>query len=335
MRTSTASTFVIALFLLVIAPPAQAAKPLAEINLELGRNDTNRIVAPVYDTSQAPSVHFEPLEVGFDPSSLVVRRLVKRVPQNTLPSSLDLGRLLADGLTWEGRAMGLGRAQAGEAEWKVGGTIDDLFLETRPIPFGPILYYTHLHVTFEVEGPETSATIPMRVHNMIARFNGGMGARDENTEAFNIFLVEASQELVARLNRRFFQAPHNPALEASILNMMPGMVGDREPEVRRIGLSGYQGAVEPLLELLRQLPDENHRVFVIEALAWLGSEQAVPTLVERYRGEDEDCRFYTLKALDVIGGERAEKLIEREGRKDPDPACRALANRLSGHPHPG
>lgn len=329
MKTSTFWLFSLSLALLLAAAlPAQAAKPLAEVNLELGRTETNRIVAPVYDTAQTPSVRFEPLQVDFDTSALVVRRLVKRVPQNNLPANLDVGQLLADGLIWEGRSMGLRRAEGDAADWTVSGRIDDLFLETRPIPFGPILYYTHLHVTFTVKGEGVQETVPMRVHNMIARFNGGMGARDENTEAFNIFMVEASQELVARLNRRFFKAPPNPALEASIAGLSPTLIGERESELRRIGLSGSSDAIQPLLELLRQLPDENHRVHAVEALTWLGAEEAVPVLIERYKEEDEDVRYYTLKLVDALGGDEVENFLKTRARFDPDPACRAFANRL-------
>jgi hypothetical protein len=329
MNTSTSWMIPLALALLLAgALPAEAAGPLAEINLELGRTDTNRMIAPVFDTAQTPSVRFEPLQVDFDTSGLVVRRLVKRVPQNTLPGTLDVGQLLADGLTWEGRSMGLRRAEGDAADWTVTGRIDDLFLETRPIPFGPILYYTHLHVTLTVEGKGMKETVPIRVHNIIARFNGGMGARDENTEAFNIFMVEASQELVARLNRRFFQAPPNPAIEASIAGLSPTLVGERESELRRIGLSGSPAAIQPLLELLRQLPDENHRVHVVEALTWLGAEEAVPVLIERFKEEDEDVRYYTLKLVDAIGGSEVENFLKTRARFDPDPACRAFANRL-------
>ncbi|MDY7094584.1 MAG: HEAT repeat domain-containing protein [Acidobacteriota bacterium] len=329
MRASTYCLFALTFVLLVgIALPVQAAKPLAEVNLELGRTETNRITAPVFDTAQAPSVRFEPLQVDFDTSGLVVRRLVKRVPQNTLPANLDVGQLLTDGLTWEGRSMGLGRAEGDSPDWTVSGRIDDLFLATRPIPFGPILYYTHLHVTLTVEGEGVKETVPLRVHNIIARFNGGMGARDENTEAFNIFMVEASQELIARLNRRFFQAPPNPALEASIAGLSPTLVGERESELRRIGLSGSPEAIQPLLELLRQLPDENHRVHVVEALTWLGAEEAVPVLIERYKEEDEDVRYYTLKLVDALGGDEVEEFLKTRARFDPDRACREFANQL-------
>ena len=73
-----------------------------------------------------------------------------------------------------------------------------------------------------------------------------------------------------------------------------------------------------------------HRVYLLDALASLSSAGAVQPLADRYDGEDEDARFFILKAWDYLGSEESRTLIARKGLKDKDVACRALAERLKG-----
>jgi HEAT repeat protein len=84
-----------------------------------------------------------------------------------------------------------------------------------------------------------------------------------------------------------------------------------------------------LLDVLPNRKAVGDRAEIIIALANLGSPAALEPLASRYDGEDEDCRFYTLKAFDYIGGERAASLVREKGGKDEDNACRSLAARLA------
>ena len=64
------------------------------------------------------------------------------------------------------------------------------------------------------------------------------------------------------------------------------------------------------------------------ALASLGSPAAVAPLIARYALEDEDPRWYTLKALDYIGGDEAMKFVGTAGVNDDDNGPKRLAQRI-------
>ena len=64
---------------------------------------------------------------------------------------------------------------------------------------------------------------------------------------------------------------------------------------------------------------------LIDAVGRLGASEAVSVLSARYRDEeDEDCRWYTIKALDYIGGEEALAVIGDLGVDDDHDAKRIL-----------
>jgi hypothetical protein len=56
----------------------------------------------------------------------------------------------------------------------------------------------------------------------------------------------------------------------------------------------------------------------------------VAPLSARYDKEDEDCRWYTLKAMDYIGNEAALALVRDKGVKDGHEPCKRLAKRVIG-----
>jgi hypothetical protein len=66
---------------------------------------------------------------------------------------------------------------------------------------------------------------------------------------------------------------------------------------------------------------------VINALGLIGDESAADTLKRRYPTEEEDARFYTLKALDYIGGS-SRAFAKEQGAKDASNGCRRLAERI-------
>lgn len=313
---------------LLLAAPA-SGREMVNLALEQGRTDDNRISSPVYELP-AESLTVEPIVSRLPASHKIVRRLSGRIPEYTPAPSIDLGAMLTAALQGEGGAMGLRIASStgGSAGgWTVGGTLDDLYLETKPVIFGPLLFYGYLQVTLSARrGEGEPRMLRYRLHNMYARFNGGFGVQDEAAEVVAQFLIESAQEIAARLNRDLVQAPPHPSV-ASRLALLTKVAGN-ENALRSIGLSGSPAAVPALLALLGREADENARVNLIDALANLGSAEAIEPLAARYEREDEDCRFFTLKAWDYIGGTAAAELAAAKGNRDEDNAARKLAARI-------
>ena len=331
MRTAKNTAAVAFCLLALAAGPATAARILENFNLEVGRTDKNRISAPVWDTGGVDPVIVEKIAWKPGPDYRIVRRLRMRVPEFTVSPAIDLATQLSIALQTEGSSLGLRMSAPGTKGWTVSGAVEDFYLETAPVIYGPLLLYAYMDVALTVRPAEGEPrSVRYRFHNMYARFNGGFGVQDEVAEAAAVFLIDSAQEMAARLNRDFFRAPAHPSirLEAEALAAAP--LNDREAQLRRIGLSGSRDAVPVLLGVLSREKDEGNRVYILEALANLGSEDAVRPLADRYDGEDEDCRFFTLKAWDYIGSEEARALIARKGPADKDKACQALAGRLKG-----
>lgn len=333
MRTARPVVVMILCLLALAAGPAAAARVLENFSLEAGRIDRNRIAAPVWDAAGVDPVTVEKLAWKPGPDYEVIRRLTMRVPQFTVSPIIDLGAQLSIALQTEATSLGLRVAAPGTAGWAVSGSIEDLWLETRPVIYGPLLFYAYMDVALTVRhGDGAPQSVRYRLHNMYARVNGGFGVQDEVAEAVAQFLIESGQEIAARLNRDFFHAPAHPSIRLEAESLAAGPLDDREAQIRRVGLSGSREAVPILLGVLAKEPDEGNRVYVLDALANLGSGDAVQPLAGRYDGEDEDCRFFILKAWDYIGGEEARALIARKAPKDKDVACRSLAERLKGAP---
>lgn len=331
MRTTKNVVAVTLCLLALAAAPAAAARSLENFSLDLGRVPENRIGTPVWDAAGADPVVVEKLVWKPGPGYLIVRRLKMRAPEFTVSPVLDLGAQLSIALQTEGSALGLRMSSPGASGWTVSGSIEDLWTETRPILYGPIMFYAYLDVALEVRhGGGEPQRVRYRLHNMYAQVNGGFGLQDEVGETVAQFLVESGQEIAARLNRDFFHAPVHPSvrLEAEALAAAP--LDDREAQIRRIGLSGLPEAVPLFLGLLPREKDEGNRVYLLDALASLGSADALQPLAGRYDGEDEDCRFFILKAWDYLGTEEARALIARKGPQDKDVACRSFAERLKG-----
>jgi hypothetical protein len=331
MRTTKNVVAVTLCLLALAARPAAAVRMLENFSLDLGRVPENRIGSPVWDAAGADPVVVEKLAWKPRPDYLVARRLTMRAPQFTVGPALDLGAQLSIALQTEGTAMGLRMSAPGASGWTVSGSIEDLWVETRPIIYGPIMFYAYMDVALDVRhGDGAPQTVRYRLHNMYAQVNGGFGIQDEVAETVAQFLIESGQEIAARLNRDFFHAPAHPSLRLEAEALSAGPLDDREAQIRRIGLSGSREAVPVFLGLLTREKDEGNRVYLLDALASLGSADAVQPLADRYDGEDEDCRFFILKVWDYLGSEEARALIARKGPQDKDVACRSLAARLKG-----
>jgi hypothetical protein len=308
------------------------AAAIQEIKLADGYDPNNRIVTPLYES---PGVSVELAVTGtVQPKTKFVRRTGGRLPatrgpEYDLDAKVNLGALLTEALRTEALAMGLNRAGSSERQWRVSGTIKDIFLESRQIYMGATLFYGYLDLELAVTNPGgESRTVRMRVHNYSGGYNAGFGRRDEAESGAAHLLVEGAQEILAQLNREFFKVRPNAGMSDKLTGLQAGPK-EKLGDLRMVGLSGLPAAVPSLLGWLAKEQDENLRSALVDALALLGSSDAVATLSARYATEDEDVRWYTLKAMDYIGGEEANRVINGSGMKDKDAAPKRLARRIT------
>ncbi len=310
-----------------------AVGTIKEVRLANGYDDVNRIAAPVFDGSAAQPVHFA-IRSGYDRGAKIVRRgatnMFTRGPEYNLDKAIDLGSLFTEALRTESAAMGFQAASTPDAAWSVEGAIRNVYLESKQIPYGLTLFYGYMDVELQVRnGRAAPQTRRLRFHHYYGGYNAGMGRKDEAEEALAQLLVESAQEAVGRLNRDFFKAAPSSGVVSS-LSQLQGPAPVAPADVHRIGLSGSAEAVQPLLDVLAKEADENRRSAIIDALARLGATGAVTVLANRYVTEDEDCRWYTLKAMDYIGSPEALVLVKDKGLKDKDGGPRRLAGRILG-----
>ena len=319
--------------LLAVAAAALTAQAtMNQVVLATGETDVNRL-PPVYEASQMAPLTVGAFTSGYDKKQLFVRRaggnFFTRGPEYRLNPSVDLGALLTESLTTQGKAMGLKLASAGQSGWQLSGSIRDVYLESRQIPYGATLFYGYLDTDIQVSGPGGAKhTARVRLHNYCGGYNAGMGRRDEAESCAAQLLIEGAQELLARLNRTHFKAAPQTAMGSKLTALSAASVDKQLASVRAIGLSGLPDATAALLTLLPSVKSESGRGVVIEALASLGSASAVGPLSARYATEDEDPRWYTLKAMDYIGGDEAMKFVAASGVKDKDTGPKRLADRI-------
>ena len=181
-----------------------------------------------------------------------------RGPEYNLDKSLDLGALFGSALKQEATAMGFGAS--GASAWQVDGTIKDIYVESKQIPYGATLFYGFMDVDFRIaQGGAAPQTVSMRLHNYNGGYNAGMGRKDEAMVALAHLLVEGAQEALARLNRLHFKAPPHPGV-AALLEQVKTMGANRPAAaVHRVALSGSPEAPAVLLALVPKEPDENRR----------------------------------------------------------------------------
>ena len=252
-----------------------------------------------------------------------------RGPEYKLNPEVSIGPLLTEAVRTQATAMGFKPATDAEPGWHLSGTVREAYLESRQVPYGATLFYGYMSVELQLRNQTGSqVTVPMRLHNYFSAFNAGLGRRDEAESGAAQVLVDGAQELLARLNREHFHAPPNPALRSTITAIQAGTVEDHPAELRAIGLSGVDTAVPALAAILPDEPTEGGRVAIIDALAILGSPDVVATLTSRYENEEEDCRWYTLKALDYIGTDEALEFVRSTGLDDDDSGPERLAQRI-------
>lgn len=326
--------FLAVLALVGLAAHAQAGT-IKKVRVdEFGHDKINRLTRPVYVASGVLPLRVGTITSGYDRKAKVVRgwgNLFTKGPSYDLDSAVDLGTLLTQALRDEAKAMGFALAATeGEKAWEISGTLKDMHTDSQQITgYGAVLSYGFLDLELAVRPPDGAAqNRRWRAHTFFGKVNMGFGRKDEAEAGLAHLVVEGAQDIVARLNREFLKAPPSPAMEEKLRVLTASGVQGHEAELHLVGLSGLPSAVAPLLTLLEKEPSEDNRSPIINALARLGSAEAVATLANRYEREDEDCRWYTLKAMDYIGGDKAAAVLKEKGSKDQDDANKRLIKKL-------
>lgn len=311
----------------LLANPVSAGT-IESIDLGVARESTI-VAGPVW----LPPAEFR-LEVGvfghtFDYSKLLVDDYGASGSKDFLAAGVDLGALFAEELGRQARELGI---VTGGGGWRVSGTVEDVLLKNREIPWGPLVFSGHVDVRLDVAAPTgETTTVRFRFRPTSLRFNAGFGAKDENVEAVAQALIESAQEALARLNRRFFGLPPHPRVADKLADVRRAGARPEEADIRWLGLSGAAEAVEPLLAVLRGGKEESARAEAVEALLLLGAEQALPELRQSYAKEDEDVRCAILAAVPELDSEGGVAwLASGGGVRDKNKACRHIALRRMG-----
>jgi hypothetical protein len=313
MRTSATTLVLVAV---VCGVSVSAIATIKQVKLLDGYDDANRITAAVFDAKSLPPVSIT-VKPAYDRNAKIVRRgatsMFTRGPEYNLDKAVDLGAIFTDSLRAESAAMGFRTAPSSEG-WQVDGTLTDIYLESKQIPYGQTLFYGYMNVEFQIRSSAgATETRQMRLHDYFGGYNAGIGRRDEAEAALAHLLVEGAQDAIARLNREFFKAPPAADLTALVARIQPSGIDPNGNELHRVGLSGAPGAAAALLKWIPGEADEDKRSAMIDVLADLAAPDAVSVLSSRYRAEDEDCRWYTLKVMDYLGGDAALAVVRDQG----------------------
>jgi hypothetical protein len=309
-------------------PGSADAATVKRVRLELGREDNNAITQPIFEASRLPALAIGAVTSRLPAGTIDVTPSGKGRPI-TFAADIDYASLLREALVSESKAMGFRAGAAGEAAAQVDVRLRALAGEHYIAAFRPVQVFTTLEVEISVTPPGRAAK------TRVARvFDYYVGANVEAAMA-RLFL-QAAHQLLAQIARVDLGGVASAAIGRMITALPGRRANDVEHDVYLIGLSGSPDAVPALLGLLPRFKDADTRSAVINGLGLLGAPEAVEPLVGRYAAEDEDCRWFTLKALAAIGGDRANAALEEKGGKDERAACRRLAERArqGGQPVP-
>jgi len=288
------------------------------MDLEVVRDEENRISGPIFDTSAVGSIVVQPLVAGYDRDTEIVRSLGFGTKSWTLDRSIDLADVLTAEIQGAATAMGFSTSTSAGKAWTISGTLADVFVESKAGFWGGMQHYGYMALDVKVVSPDGEQHARrLRIHEFIVNANAGFSQRDEIMEAVARLIVEAAPEVLAQVNRHYLHAPPSPTLPPKLaLLESQGLSDSSKTALRSIGLSGDPTASPVLLSLLRRSTDEDDRCALIAALANLGAADAVTPLRERFSSEDEDCRFLIVKALDYIGSPEARDAIVKEAVRD-------------------
>jgi hypothetical protein len=311
------------------------AASIKAVRLQLGRQPYNTISAPLFKADGVAPLRFRfTADYAGKGKTKIMRgfgNMFTKGPSYDLEPVVDLATLFQEAARDEAKAMGFSVAEASGAAWEVTGSVKDIYMESQQMTgYGAMLSWGYMLVDFDVKAPGGATEHrTWRFHSFVGKMPGGFSRKDEAEAALANLLVEGAQELTTRLNRELFKAPALAHVEQKLQDVVAGGVKGREGHLHLVGLAAGSSAVAPLLGRLVKEESEDERSKIINALARIGSADAVAPLVERYLKEDEDCRWYSLKAMDYIGGEAAKALIQK-GASDSEEPCKRLAKRLLG-----
>ena len=150
---------------------------IKELSLADGRDDATTITTPVFDGSST-AVTVGTITGTFDRGAKIVRRgatgFMTRGPEYNLDKALDLAALFGTAMREEAAAMGF-KTAAPDA-WQVGGTIKELYVESKQIPYGSTLFYGYMALELTArEGygrPGDGADAPARLQRRVQRRHG-------------------------------------------------------------------------------------------------------------------------------------------------------------------
>jgi hypothetical protein len=312
------------------------AGTLKQVRLEQGRYPDNRIAAPLFNTDKVAPLRIG-LTAGYGSGKIKVMRslgnmFTKGVSHELLPS-IDLAALLGEAARSEAKAMGFRVADAAGEVWDVSGTLQDVYLESKRITgYGAMISWGYMRLDLQIKAPGGAVqTRAWRLHSFFGKMqSGGFSSKGDAETALANLLVEGAQELVTRLNHDFLKAPALPDIDKKLRAVASGGVKSHEADLYVVGLAAGASAVAPLLERLAKEESEDERAKIVNALARIGAPEAIAPLAARYAKEDEDCRWYTLKAMDYVGGDTARAFIKDTGLGDEEEECARLARRILG-----
>ena len=323
---------VVAGFILSSPATVDAQSTIKNLDLREGTNHENQVISPIYETSMTASLYVGAIERAYDVDALVVQRgsdgnvWVGSGPDYCLNQNVNLAELLRETLTVQGEAFGFSMTSEEAGAWVLTGTLREMQLVSEQTA-GATLFYGSAVVEIELGHPDgTSTSYDLTLYNYKSVHRGGFRKIGRAREAIVRMLVEFSHDILAHINMAAFSSPVFAELASASMS-------DADlNEIYRIGLTGSAEFVPRILDELPRRDEVIERMFLIEALARLGSTDAISPLAVRYEDEDEDCRWATLKAMAYIGGDAAIELVRTKGVQDEDLGTRRLAGRISESP---
>lgn len=321
------STLSVSLCLLAWAPAVLAQGTIKDFSLKDGVNDENEIAAPVFDASAMAPVSIGAIAREYDTKALMFRKGSKGSawngagPEYRVDPRVDLGVFFKEALEKQGAAMGLRMAKSEDGAWALRGSIKDIHFSTEQTA-GATLFYGTARVLLALRAPDGKTTNEeLTLHSYKAVHRKGYSREGRAVEALAASLVEWAHESLAYLQMRTWRLP----LHARTQTVVDTLESSRLNDIYRLGLTGNAAVGTRLLKLLPQRTKADERRFIIEALARLRVAESVQILGERYKGEDEDCRWATVKAMGYIDGDAARGVLKERGLADDYLGAKQLA----------
>ena len=199
----------------------------------------------------------------------------------------------------------MGFAASGASAWQVDGTIKDIYVESKQIPYGATLFWGFMDVDFRLAHAGGAAqTVSMRLHNYNGGYNAGMGARTKPRWRWTHLLVKARRRRGHSIGCT--QGAAAPAVPRSRPDEATAAVG-------HVRTGSRCGSRRPrCAPLVPKEPDEKRRSSLIEALGRL-APRAVPVPASatppRTRTAAVTIRRWTTSA------DRSRALVRAPGRR--------------------